>query len=175
LNLSTQWRGTPETGGGLGAPFTDSVTGSITLNIPIDSWIPGTRQDQTIRAASAEIEKAYLDLQSAETSAKTQIRSLVLNLGNTWESLGIARMRVEIAERTVEATELGFRNGLIEFRELEDRRNDLTDARQRLLQGELSYQSLLLDLAAALNVEWRTLTKLEVSMGPKPEASRSVP
>ena len=175
LSLSTQWRGTPETGSGLGAPFADSVTGSITLNIPVDSWIPGTRQDQTIRAANAEVEKAYLDLQSAETSAKTQIRSLILNLENTWESLGIARMRVGIAERTVEATELGFRNGLIEFRELEDRRNDLTDARQRLLQGELSYQTLLLDLAAALNVEWRALTKLEVSLGPKPEASWSVP
>ena len=159
LELSTSWRGNPTPNGGLGAPFTDNVSGSLTLRIPVDSWIPGTRQNQTIRAADAEVEKAKLDLQNTETQAKTQIRSLISNLRNTWESLEIARLRVEVARRTVEATEEGFRRGTVEFRELEDRRNDLSDSRQRLLQGELSYQSLLLDLAAALNVEWKTLTR----------------
>jgi outer membrane protein TolC len=157
LSLSTQWRGSPGAGG-LSAPFTDSLSGSLNLTIPIDSWIPGTRQNQNIRTANTEIEKAKLDLQNTETQAKTQIRSLVSNLNSTWESLEIARLRVSVAERTVEATSIGFRNGTVEFRELEDRRNDLNDARQRLLQGALSYQSLLLDLAAALNVEWKSLT-----------------
>jgi multidrug efflux system outer membrane protein len=156
LGLSTQWRGAPGTGG-LNAPFTDSISGTLNLTIPIDSWIPGTRQNQTIRAANTEIEKAKLDLQNTETQAKTQIRSLLSNLDNTWESLEIARLRVSVAQRTVEATDVGFRNGTVEFRELEDRRNDLSDARQRLLQGELSYQTLLLDLAAALKVEWKSL------------------
>jgi multidrug efflux system outer membrane protein len=160
LNLSSQWRGGPApNAGGLGAPFQDSVSGNLTLTIPIDSWIPGTRQNQTVRAAGTELEKAKLDLQNTEIQAKTQIRSLISNLQNTWESLEIARLRVDVALRTVEATNQGFRNGTVEFRELEDRRNDLSDARQRLLQGELSYQSLLLDLAAALNVEWKSLSK----------------
>jgi multidrug efflux system outer membrane protein len=162
LGLSTQWRGSPGTGG-LSAPFTDSLSGTLNLTIPIDSWIPGTRQNQTIRAANTEIEKAKLDLQNTETQAKTQIRSLISNINNTCESLEIARLRVSVAERTVEATAVGFRNGAVEFRELEDRRSDLSDARQRLLQGELSYQSVLLDLAAALNVEWKTLTAQFVS------------
>jgi multidrug efflux system outer membrane protein len=162
LGLSTQWRGSPGTGG-LSAPFTDSLSGTLNLTIPIDSWIPGTRQNQNIRAANTEIEKAKLDLQNTETQAKTQIRSLISNLNSTWESLEIARLRVSVAERTVEATSIGFRSGTVEFRELEDRRNDLRDARQRLLQGELSYQSLLLDLAAALNVEWKSLTARFVS------------
>ena len=161
LEMGARWRGgSPNNNtGGLGAPFADSVTGSVSLRIPIDSWIPGTRQSQTIRAASAELEKARLDLQDTETQAKTQIRSLVLNLQNTWENLKIARLRVEIAQRTVDATDVGFRNGTVVFRDLEDTRNKLSDARQQLLQGELSYQSLLLDLAAALNVEWKTLTR----------------
>ena len=171
LEFSTQWGGgspTPNTGG-LGAPFTDRVSGSVTLNIPIDSWIPGTRQNQNIRAASAEVEKARLDLQNIETRAKTEIRSLISNLNNTWESLGIARLRVDIAQRTVDAADVGFRNGTVAFQELEDRRRDLSIARQRLMQGELSYQNLLLDLAAALNVEWRTLTRQEANGGLSPE------
>jgi len=162
LSLSAQWRGGTPTGGqrgGLGDPFTDSITGSISLNIPIDSWIPGSRQNQALRAADAEVEKARLDLQSAETTARNQIRSIVSNLNNLNGSLEIARLRVEIAQRTVEATEEGFRSGTVAFRELEDRQRDLTDARQRLLEGEFSYKSLLLDLAAALNVDWRTLIR----------------
>ena len=156
LTLSTQWRGSSGAGG-LSGTFTDSVSGSLSLNIPIDSWIPGTKQNQNIRTVNAEVEKAKLDLQNTETQAKTQIRSLVSNLNSTWESLEIARLRVSVAERTVDATTIGFRSGTVEFRELEDRRSDLSNARQRLLQEELTYQSLLLDLAAALNVEWKSL------------------
>ena len=162
LEFGTQWRGgSPVSGprGGLSDPFADNITGSVSLRIPIDSWIPGTRQNQTIRAATTELEKAKLDLQNTKTNAKTQIRSLILNLGNTWESLEIARLRMQIAQRTVEATEVGFLNGVVGHQELEDRRNDLSDARQRLLQGELTYQSLILDLAAALNVDWKTLAR----------------
>jgi multidrug efflux system outer membrane protein len=158
LGLSTQWRGGSPQTGGLSAPFTDSISGSLSLTIPIDSWIPGTRQNQNVRSANTDIEKAKLDLLNTETQAKTQIRSLVSNLNNTWESLEIARLRVSVAQRTVDATTVGFRNGTVEFRDLEDRRSDLSNARQRLLQEELSYQSLLLDLAAALNIEWKTLT-----------------
>jgi len=133
--------------------------------VPIDSWIPGTRQNQTVRSASAEIEKARLDLENIEIQAKTKIRSLVSNLRNTWASLEIARMRVEIAERTVEAADEGFRSGTIEFLELENYRKDLSDARQRLLQGEYFYQSLLLDLAAALNMDWKTMTTQQGNRG----------
>ena len=162
LGLSTQWRGSPGTGG-LSAPFTDNISGTLNLTIPIDSWISGTRQNQNIRAANTDIEKAKLDLLNTETQAKTQIRSLVSNLNSTWESLEIARLRVSVAERTVDATSVGFRNGTVEFRDLEDRRSDLSNARQRLLQEELSYQSLLLDLATALNLEWKSLTAQFVS------------
>ena len=178
LELGAQWRGgtpSPHPGGGLGADFTDSLTGSLTVRIPIDAWIPGTRQNQAIRAADAELEKARLDLQSTEILAKTQIRSLVSNLGNTWENLNIARMRLDIAQRTVEAIDEGFRNGTVEFRDLEDTHNKLSEARQQLLQGELLYQSLLLDLAAALNVDWKTLTGQLASYGLAPEITRGMP
>ena len=160
LDLGTQWRGGSPSNNkqGLGAPFSDNVAGTITLRVPIDSWIPGTKSNQTVRSANAEVEKARLDLQNTETQAKAQIRSLIINLRNTWSSIEIARMRVELAQRTVDNTEKSFQNGGVEFQELENARRDLSDAQQRLLQGEYNYQSMLLDLAAALNVDWRTMT-----------------
>ena len=162
LELGTTWRGGSPASNrkdGFGDPFTDSLSGSLTLRIPVDSWIPGTRQNQAVRNADTEIEKARLDLQNTELQAKTQIRSLIANLRSTWESLEIARLRMEIARRTIEATEEGFNKGTVESRVLDDTRNKLTDAHQQLLQGEFNYQSLLLDLAAALNTDWKTLTR----------------
>ena len=159
LRLSAQWLGV-NSGSGLRAPFGDTVLGSLALSVPVDSWIPGTKQDQGIKSADAEVEKAKLDLQNTEISAKTQIRSLILNLGNTWTSLEISQLRQEFAQRTLDAAEEGFRKGTVEFQELEDTRNKLTLARQQLLVEKYSYQSLLLDLAAALNVDWKTVAAL---------------
>jgi len=167
LELGTQWQGgSPSNNtGGLGAPFSDKVSGTLTLRVPVDSWIPGTKSNQTVRSADADLAKALLDLQDTETQAKTQIRTIISNLSNTWISLDIARLRVDIAQRTAEATAESFQSGTVDYQTLETSRKDLSDARQQLLQGEYSYQSLLLDLAAALNMDWKTLTNQNTQAG----------
>ena len=151
LSLSAQWRSSNFD------PFTDSLSASATVNIPIDPWIPGTGRNQSIRSARLAIDKARLDLQSAEDAAAIQIRSLAANLRNSWDSIEIARLSLGVAERGHELTEQGFRNGTVNFLTLEDARNNLTNARQRLLQSELSYLNMILDISAALNISWKDL------------------
>jgi outer membrane protein TolC len=138
--------------------FTDNLSGSITVAIPLDGWIPGTVKDQALRSARAEVEKAKLELKSIEDTARTGIRSLAAQLRDSWSGIEIARLRVEIAERTYELTEEGFRNGTVELLTLEDTRNRMAEARQQLLADELTYQTMILDLAAALNVDWKELS-----------------
>ena len=153
LSLSAQWRSSSFD------PFSDSLGGSATLNIPIDPWIPGTGRSQSIRSARHAIDKAKLDLQSAEDAAATQIRSLAANLHNSWDSIEIARLSLSVAERSHELTEQGFRNGTVNSLTLEDARNNLANARQRLLQSELSYFNMILDISAALNIDWKDLMR----------------
>ena len=138
-------------------PFTDTLSGSATLNIPIDPWIPATKAGQSIRNAKSAAEKARLDLQNTEEAAASQIRSLTASLRNSWDSIEIARLSLGIAERTYELTEQGFRNGTVESLDLEDVRNNLANTRQRLLQSELSYLNTFLDLSVALNKNWKEL------------------
>jgi outer membrane protein TolC len=140
-------------------PFADTVSGSASVSIPIDPWIPGARTAQSIRNARVSVEKAKLDLKITEDGAITQIRSLIANLRNTWGSIEIARLSLGVAERNYQLTEQGFRNGTVESLTLEDARNNLGTVRQRLLQSELSYQTMMLDLSAALNINWKDLTK----------------
>jgi len=139
------------------SPFADSVRGGATLSIPIDPWISGTRAGQAIQNTRLAVEQARLELQNTETVAAAQIRNLAANLQNSWYNIEIARMGLSVAERGYELTELGFRNGTVDSLRLEDSRNNLVAARQRLLQSELSYLIMILDISAALNICWKEL------------------
>jgi multidrug efflux system outer membrane protein len=160
LSLTTRWQGS---GGVTDTPtkkFTDHLSASLSVDIPIAGWISGTSGQnggQSIQSARANVEKAKLDLKNTENQAKAEIRSLSDNLRNSWTSIEIARLQVEIAERTYELSELGFRNGVVESLTLENSRNSLTQAQQQLLEVELSYMNTILDLAAALNIDWHDL------------------
>jgi len=151
LNLSLDW------GSSNFDPFSDTLSATARVNIPIDPWIPGTARAQNILKASDSIEKAKLDLSSAENSAKTQIRSLCSLLHNSWDSILIARLSLTAAQRSYQLTEQGFANGTVESLTLQDARNNMANARQRLLQTELSYFNMILDLSSALNIEWKNL------------------
>jgi len=151
LNLSVDWNSTSFD------PFSDSFSATARLSIPIDPWIPGTSREQAITKASGAVEKARLDLEMTENSAKTQIRSLTSLLKNSWESILIARLSLQAAQRGYQLTEQGFQNGTVEALTLQDARNNMTNARQRLLQAELSYFNMILDLSASLNIDWKKL------------------
>jgi len=140
-------------------PFTDTISGTATLTIPIDPWIPGTSRNQSVQNTKYAIEKARLDLKSAEDAASAQIRSLAANLRNSWDSIEIARLSFSVAERGHELTQQGFRNGTVDSLKLEDARNNMASARQRLLQTELAYFNMILDISSALNIGWKDLMK----------------
>jgi len=153
LNLSLNWNSDKFN------PFTDRFRAGATLSIPIDPWIPGTSRSQAVDRSKDSVEKAKLDLESAETTAKTLIRTLTALLQNSWDSIVIARLGYEIAELNYRLTEEGFNNGIIESLALDDARNNMTNARQRVYQSELAYFNMILDLSAAINMDWKELIK----------------
>ena len=151
LNLSVDWSSSNFD------PFTDTLSATARVSIPIDPWIPGTTKYQNVSKTSDSVEKAKLDLSSAENSAKTQMRSLCSQLRNSWDSILIARLSLTAAQRSYQLTEYGFNNGTVELLTLQDARNNMANARQRLLQTELSYFNMILDLSSALNIDWKNL------------------
>ncbi len=153
ITLSLQWQSSNFD------PFDDSLEGSAAIRIPVDAWIPGTRGAQTVRNAKLDIDKAKIDLKIAEDAAMADIRSYAANARNAWESVGLAQQCVQIAERSYELTEEGFRIGAVESLVLENARNSLASARQNLLRSELACQIAILDLSAALNVKWKEFIK----------------
>jgi len=136
-------------------PFSDLLSANANLTIPVDSWIPGTTRGQNVTRARENIERARLDLTMTQNAARTQIRSLTALLSNSWDSILIARLALDAAQRTYQLTEERFLSGRTETTALEDAHNDLAAARRRLQTAELSYFYMILDLSAALNIDWR--------------------
>jgi multidrug efflux system outer membrane protein len=158
LSLGAEWTGgySDSVTNGL-SEFSDGLTGRLTLRIPLDSWLPGSKGDQRIQEAGGALEKARLELEDMERNGMAEIRAYAANINDSWESIAIARFSAEIAQRTYELSEEGYRSGTVEFLDLQNIRQDMVNSRQQLLNAELSYQNLVLDLAALINIEWTQL------------------
>ncbi|MDR2767236.1 MAG: TolC family protein [Treponema sp.] len=131
----------------------DAMSAGITLNIPLDAWIPRSLSDQQVSRAGAEYEKAVLDLRDLEKSARSDIQTRALNLETAWKEVEIAALQVQYARRAYELSEQGYRRGTINFLDFETARGKLTAARQQLLESSLNYKLQILDLCAALDMD----------------------
>ena len=146
VNLSASWGASVDNG------FDDTVSAGISVTIPIDSWIPGTRTAQSINRDSGEYQKAILELENMERNARQEIRFFTENIGDTWTEVEINRLQVQNSQRAYQLAEQSYRAGGMNFFNFETTRNRLTEARQQLLQSELNYILLVLDLALILNL-----------------------
>ena len=153
VNLSAEWGATLKDG------FNDFIGAGISVSIPIDPWIPGTTGDQAVKRANASYQKAVLELRDMENNAKQEIRSYTDSINNTWTEVEIARLQASYAQRAYELAEQSYRRGTMNFLNYETARNRLSDAQQQLLQSELNYKILVLDLASVLNIEEDELKK----------------
>jgi outer membrane protein TolC len=132
--------------------LTDTLRGTVGVSIPIDSWIPNSKSNQSLASLGNEVEKAKIDLESTLSAARDSIFSSVIKLNNYWESIEIARSKVELSVKTYDITERAFNQGNIERLTLEAQRDALAESRQQLLTAELLYKNTVLDLCYALNL-----------------------
>jgi multidrug efflux system outer membrane protein len=147
VNLSASWGASLENG------FDDTASAGISVTIPVDPWIPRSTKDQAVRQARTNYEKALLDLEDRERNARREIENAAESLRNTWAEVEIARLQNDYARRAFELASDAYRRGTMNFLDYEQIRNNQNDARQQLLQSELNYRILALDLALSLNME----------------------
>jgi len=153
VNLSADWRASLKGG------FDDLISAGISVSIPIDPWVPRTKGDQAVKSSNANYQKAVLELKDMENNARQEIRSYTDSINNTWTEVEIARLQASYARRAYELAEQSYRRGTMNFLDYETARNRLSDAQQQLLQSELNYKILVLDLASVLNIEEDELKK----------------
>ncbi|MDR0586621.1 MAG: TolC family protein [Treponema sp.] len=142
-----------------------SLGASVRLSIPVNPWIPRTKENRELKTAAAAVEIARIDFEDAWEKARREIRLLCASLETAWNEAGLSRLQLEIAGRGYELSEEAYRTGAMSFVDFEIARNKYTEARQGLLASELAYRLLVLDLAAALNIGDSELAGLSAGRG----------
>ena len=129
----------------------DSGSFSISLAIPIDTLIPGTRIYTQAAEIQDSIDSMKVTLENAIRLADLEIRSLVMNIDNAREQLEVLQSSVTLAETVYQRYSDGYRLGTVEILDFENVENQLNQARLNLVSGKVTLAKALMDLEYALN------------------------
>ena len=115
----------------------------LTFNIPIFDW--GERKSE-IRAAEASLQSTQISYEVEQTNIELNIRSVVRNLKNLENQIGIQSKTVENAELAYDINLERYRNGDLTSMDLGLYQNQLSEARMALTNAIIDYKIELLNL-----------------------------
>jgi len=115
----------------------------LTFNIPIFDW--GERKSE-IRAAEASLQSTQISYEVEQTNIELNIRSVVRNLKNLENQIGIQRKTVENAVLAYDINLERYRNGDLTSMDLGLYQNQLSESRMALTNAIIDYKIELLNL-----------------------------
>jgi outer membrane protein TolC len=130
-----------------------SGTFSLTLSVPISSFVPGSGASLDIKTARDSASLAQSALETARKKASEDIKQKADTLLRAGESIESRQLNYRISLRAYELSEQGYAGGLVSATDLEASRQRMISARQAVLQAEVSYLSASYELASALNLD----------------------
>jgi outer membrane protein TolC len=139
-----------------GFSFDDPATTgtfSLTLSIPISSFVPGSSSSLDIMTARDSASLAQSTLETTRKKAEEDIKQKRDTLLRTGESIELTQLNYRISLRAYELSEQGYTRGLVSATDLQASRQRMISARQAVVQAEVSYLSGSYELASALNLD----------------------
>ncbi len=148
-SLSLGWSYSRDLAGGSSA---SAGLGSLSLSlaVPLDSWIPASAGRVKVAEAEDALKKAAIELAALRQTAEVEVRSLLLQLDKARAAIASLEKTVALAQRIYTVREQEYEAGLSEQTVLQDALDDLRSARLSLLTERYNQQAALLDLAFAL-------------------------
>lgn len=131
-------------------PETGSL--SVTVNIPLNGYIPGSRDNLAGKDATDAVTLAQITLEQNRAAARQEIRGYIDTLEQLSSTISMTRLSEKIAERACQLTEDGYKAGLINQADLDAARQKLLNAQLSVVSAGNSYKAGLIDLAYALNI-----------------------
>jgi outer membrane protein TolC len=129
----------------------DSATIGLNLSIPLDGYIPGSSTYVTLENLDKEIQKLVLQRQQIYDFAEIEIRSLVMTLQNSIDTIDTYTLNVDLAKKSFDLTTEAYNLGTRELLDVETAQSELMSASQNVLREKYNYKTKLLDLEYAIN------------------------
>lgn len=138
-NLQQEWK-LPESG-----------TFTLSVSIPLNGYIPGSRESLAGSARQSAVVTAEAALKQLRIDAEREILNLRGSLAQLSEAVESAALNVQLAERSYALSRDGYAAGLVSEESLNDERAKLAQAQMRSLAAEYNHKATLADLAWMLN------------------------
>ena len=131
--------------------FGDNGALSINMSLPIEDWFPHSASSNRIAEAQGNIDRLLYQKELAFLGAEMEIRSLVMNLNTSIETIKVHAESVEIKRRSREMSVESYNGGQLSLLDLEAAENALLQAELDLVSEKYGYISSLLSLEEAVN------------------------
>jgi len=102
-----------------------------------------------------QLKQTEIAMRQLKNGAELEIKSLVLKLQKSINSLNTLRMTYELAQKTYNLAEIAYKAGSKELLEVQNSELEYKKAKNNILQEEYNYTTALLDLEYALNTKLR--------------------
>ena len=134
-----------------------SLTGSVTVNIPLSSYIPGSTADSSRKDSKDAVSSAALALQNSQNTLLQTIESNSLSIMQQQQLLEMAGNSLTLAENTYSLAEEAFEAGLMSAYDLSSRRTNLLTAQMNETSARLNHLLSSYNLAYALGIDLQEL------------------
>ncbi len=124
---------------------------SMTLSMSLDSFLPWSFAQTSIRDIEDGITQLKLGLAQARMGAEMEIKTLIMQLNKSKEQLQTLNLNIRLAEKAHQMSQEAYDAGSRELLEVEDSERDLNTAKLEVLKEKYNYITGLLDLEYALN------------------------
>ncbi|MDR2897501.1 MAG: TolC family protein, partial [Spirochaetaceae bacterium] len=134
--------------------LSDSGALRLSVSIPLDSFIPGTKNNAPIQRLEKQIEQRELELIQALDAARDDIAISVLKINNYAASIAALTLNEAVAERNYNLNYAAWQRGEIQYQDVIDAEESLESVRYQTLRERYNYHSQLLDLEYKLGISF---------------------
>ncbi len=136
---------------------TNSLTGGVSVSIPLSGILPGGTADSAIKNAGDAVTLASIALDDAAKQLYKSILSYSLAITQLQQQITLAENGVAIAQRTYDLSSDAFNAGRLTASELSDARRSLLSSQITLLSYRIEHLLSCYALSTTLNIELEEL------------------
>jgi len=127
----------------------------FSFSLPLDYYFPFSSKQMDLVNNNYQLKQTEIAMRQLKNGAELEIKSLVLKLQKSINSLKTLRMTYELAEKAYNLAEIAYKAGSKELLEVQNSELEYKKAKNNILQEEYNYTTALLDLEYALNTKLR--------------------
>ncbi len=143
-------------------PWTDQGSVSISVNLPLDGWLPGSGTRTSIASLENSLDNLRAQYEQQVSAASSEVHTLLRSLNDSLTNIESLELNRKVAARNYELSEEAYRQGAQDFLALQQAEDELNTAKKNLLEEKLNFMTALFDLEYALNTSAEIIIRGEI-------------